>query len=330
MRLVMALMVAMLHVGMPLGFCEKYMCDVARNAVPFFYMCSGFFIYRSHYGIVNGRIKSSLKKTIVFLAFTTLFYLVLELLLWQDFKGVLCKLSGILSVDTLFFNSTPFMPVGWYLAALIYSLLVVKVILKYFPKPNWFWWCIIVFCLFYSLLTGVYQKVMFENWQFSLKYNCCWISALPWLMIGMLISYYNGTRGCVLRNRWLLVAVVVGVLLCLVEHYVVKRITGVMVVGTLYFGTILSAPTLFVYLVQNRSFLWKVAPWGRKYSSNIYFYHVACNYVLCFVFGVRFDFPLGGGISLPFNYTILINCFSTSLLAAIVPLLINKISRKWN
>lgn len=36
MRLVMALMVALLHVGMPLGFCEKYMCDVARNAVPFF------------------------------------------------------------------------------------------------------------------------------------------------------------------------------------------------------------------------------------------------------------------------------------------------------
>ena len=130
MRLVMALMVALLHVGMPLGFCEKYMCDVARNAVPFFYICSGFFIYSLHYGIVNGRIKSSLKKTIVFLVFTTLFYLVLELLLWQDFKGVLYKLCGILSVDTLFFNSTPFMPVGWYLAALIYSLLVVKVLLN--------------------------------------------------------------------------------------------------------------------------------------------------------------------------------------------------------
>lgn len=62
MRLVMALMVALLHVGMPLGFCEKYMCDVARNAVPFFYICSGFFIYSLHYGIVNGRIKSLLKK----------------------------------------------------------------------------------------------------------------------------------------------------------------------------------------------------------------------------------------------------------------------------
>lgn len=112
--------------------------------------------------------------------------------------------------------------------------------------------------------------------------------------------------------------------LCCEKNY------GSMVDGTLYFGTILSASTLFVYLVQNRSFLGKVAPWGRKYSSNIYFYHVACNYVLCFVFGVRFNFPLGGVISLPFNYTILINCFSTSLLAAIVPLLINKISRKWN
>lgn len=34
-RLIMALLVAVLHVGMPLGFCSKYLCDIARIAVPF-------------------------------------------------------------------------------------------------------------------------------------------------------------------------------------------------------------------------------------------------------------------------------------------------------
>lgn len=29
-------MVAVLHVGMPLGFCEKYFADIVRIAVPFF------------------------------------------------------------------------------------------------------------------------------------------------------------------------------------------------------------------------------------------------------------------------------------------------------
>ncbi len=37
MKLIMALMVAVLHVGMPLGFCEKYFADIVRIAVPFFY-----------------------------------------------------------------------------------------------------------------------------------------------------------------------------------------------------------------------------------------------------------------------------------------------------
>lgn len=36
MRLIMALMVAVLHVGLPLGFGNKYLADIARNAVPFF------------------------------------------------------------------------------------------------------------------------------------------------------------------------------------------------------------------------------------------------------------------------------------------------------
>ena len=103
-----------------------------------------------------------------------------------------------------------------------------------------------------------------------------------------------------------------------------------MVVGTLYLGTILSAIALFVYLVKKSSKFKKIAPLGRVYSSNIYFYHVACNYALCAICGVKFNFPMAGVITLPFDYTILINCFTTSVLAAIIPLFINKTKRIWN
>ena len=44
MRLIMALMVAVLHVGMPLGLGNKYLADIARNAVPFF-ICVVAFSY---------------------------------------------------------------------------------------------------------------------------------------------------------------------------------------------------------------------------------------------------------------------------------------------
>lgn len=96
------------------------------------------------------------------------------------------------------------------------------------------------------------------------------------------------------------------------------------------FLSILSAIVLFVFLVKSQSCLKILAPLGRASSSNIYFYHVACNYVLCALCGVRFVFPTEGVIYLPFNYIILINCFSASLLAAILPLVINKIRKVWN
>lgn len=330
MRLIMAFMVAVLHVGMPLDFCGKYMADIARNAVPFFYMCSGFFIYDLQYSVAKKKILKTIIKTMRFLFFTTLFYLALEYLLWQDSRDILLKICDIISIDSLFFNSTPFMPVGWYLMALIYAMLVVRVLLKKYPKPNVLWCSIIFLCLLYSLITGVYQNVLFQNIHCSLKYNCCWLSALPWILIGMFISYMNSAGKKYVNDKYLVIAMIVGVLLCLFEHYIIKRYTGESVVGTLYIGTIISAIALFIYLIKNQSYIRKIAPLGRLYSGNIYFYHVACNYVLCALCGVKFNFPMGGLITLPFDYTLLINCFSTSFLAAIMPLIINKILKIWN
>lgn len=325
-RLIMALLVAVLHVGMPLGFCSKYLCDIARIAVPFFFMCTGFFIYNSDPLVVRKRIKKSIKKTFSFLISTSIIYLILELLLWHNPEKVLQELTQYVSFDTLFFNSVPFMPVGWYLMALIYALVVISVLMKFNNKPNWVNIALIILCLVYTLLTGVYQNFIFKGNVFSLKYNCCWIAALPWILIGMYMSYMQITNKMRLSNAVLSLCVVVGIVACLAEHYIIKKCTGTNVTGTLYAGTILSALCIFLLLCQNRAYLRRLAPLGRQYSSNIYFYHVAWNYILCAFFGVRFVFANKGGvITLPFNYSLLINCFTTSLLASVFPILVNKI-----
>ena len=88
-----------------------------------------------------------------------------------------------------------------------------------------------------------------------------------------------------------------------------------MVVGTLYLGTILSAIALFVYLVKKSSKFKKIAPLGRVYSSNIYFYHVACNYALCAICGVN----LGKETSKPNN---IIDDFFTEDLDEVTKILI--------
>lgn len=297
----------------------------SKNCCAFFFMCTGFFIYDSDTFIVRKRIRKSITKTISFLISTSIIYLILELLLWRNPSKVLQELSQYMSFDTLFFNSVPFMPVGWYLMALIYALVVISLLMKFYNKPNLVYFTLIILCLVYTLLTGVYQSFIFKDNVFSLKYNCCWIAALPWILIGMYISSMQKYNKMHISNVVLSSCIVGGIVACLVEHFFIKRCTGTNVTGTLYAGTILSALSTFILLCQNRTYLKKLAPFGRQYSSNIYFYHVAWNYILCAFFGVRFAFAYRGVFTIPFDFSILINCFTTSLLAASFPILINKV-----
>lgn len=294
-RLLMALLVAVLHVGIPLGFCSKYLCDIARNAVPFFFMCTGYFLFDNDRKIIRSRINVSIKKTFHFLVTTSVIYLIIELLLWQTPEKVLRELTQYVSFNTLFFNSVPFMPVGWYLMALIYALAIIGVLVKFYSKPNVVYLVLIVIGLGYTLLTGVYQKIVFPDFTFSLKYNCCWLAALPWVLLGMYISYMQKNCRMSLSNSGLSFCAIVGIVACFAEHYFIKRFTGTNVIGTLYIGTILSATSIFLFLSQNKTCFKSLAPWGRLCSSNIYFYHVAWNYILCAFFGVRFEFANTGG-----------------------------------
>lgn len=60
----------------------------------------------------------------------------------------------------------------------------------------------------------------------------------------------------------------------------------------------------------------------------IYIYHVAINYALCALFGVRFTFPYNSLINLPFDYTIIINPLVISIFATIIPVSICKVASK--
>ena len=61
-------------------------------------MCSGFFIYNSNYDIAKKKIRKSIGKTTHFLFVTTIVYLVLEYLLWQDSTDIIHKICDIVSI----------------------------------------------------------------------------------------------------------------------------------------------------------------------------------------------------------------------------------------
>lgn len=254
MRIIAAIFVAQLHVGMPLGITDNLLSDVARMAVPFFFMCSGFFIFSFDCDEMNARINKGIVKSIKLLIVSTIIYFIIELVLWQDWNSIYDKLHAFLTYDVWFFNSTPFMPVGWYLSAYIYSILIIRIIINFVPKPSGLWYVIIIICFTYWMVTGAYQHVFFDNSSFSLKYGCCWIVALPWVLIGMVISYfikYKKLRFVLESSKYLYILFLLGIVLCWAEHGIIKHYTGMPLIASGYLGTIISTISLFAILLIN-------------------------------------------------------------------------------
>lgn len=252
MRIIAALLVAVLHVGMPLGIADNIFCDIARVAVPFFFMCSGFFLYSDDYEVIRKRTFKGIIKSLKLLVIATLVYFIIELALWQDLDKIKETLSLFLTADVWFFNTTPFMPVGWYLSAYIYALLLILILLKYVPTPGVVWYAIIIICFIYWMVTGAYQHILFADADFSLKYGCCWIVALPWVLVGMTFSHFSKKQK-IEYHISLLPLIIFGIILTLAEHVLIKNYSGVKVTATGYVGTIVITLPLFALLLTKNN-----------------------------------------------------------------------------
>ena len=261
MRLLVAVLVASLHTGVPLGLANNYIADIARIAVPFFLMCSGYFLYSEDYGILKFRVTRSIRKSISLLAKSTLVYIVLDIVLRQNVNEVIAGLSNYLTIDFWLLNSTPFMPVGWYLMAFIYSSLLVLLLCRICHTPNWTWLIMICVCFAFWMLTGTYQAFFFMPNTFPLSYNCCWLVAYPWLLIGMFFRYFVDHDGYSFLQKYrhiALLLVFVGIIITFSEHFLIKNVTKVSTIGSGYLGTILTSICLFQWLLCNKT----ICSWG--------------------------------------------------------------------
>lgn len=200
MRMVCALLVVVIHTSAfaQFGGVAKYITSdvIARIAVPFFFVTSGFFLY----GKINkeGYINKYIKKLVVlYLIITTLNVVIL-------FPRVLyaistCKGPGdifILFIKSLFING--FSGALWYFPALIFSTIFVYL----FVKRDWIKPLIGLSILFFAigLMGDSYQTIVINtplmkivdiyNVVFDLTRNGFCI-AVPFLTIGILISKYN-------------------------------------------------------------------------------------------------------------------------------------------
>jgi peptidoglycan/LPS O-acetylase OafA/YrhL len=337
MRCIAAFLVVFLHVSTPMPYYfGEALGDIARIAVPFFFLCSGFFIYATDKTEFHRKIDKSIKKTAKLLIYFTVLYFFVNTICWLDIRQPKEELQLLISWDFWFFNITPFCPVAWYLMAYIYSLLFIKLILFISrTKSVFFKLCYILLPvgLCYWLITGSYQFFFFNTslWH----YSHCWITAYPFVMLGIIVKNYQKTIQEINVKTYILYClIIIFSITSVFVHFCIKKITDSSVIGSGYISTVLLVLVIFVYLLKNKRWgvgtVWNII--GNKYSLYIYLLHVPVNYILCRLFLVKFDFQhyfsFEPVIKLPFSYFWIINSFTVFFISAIIARSIQQKSRK--
>jgi fucose 4-O-acetylase-like acetyltransferase len=333
MRCIAAFLVVSIHVSTPIPYFSEALVDIARIAVPFFFLCSGFFIYTTDRIEFHRKIDKSVKKSTKLLIYILLVYIFVNTICWFDIRQTKAELQLLISWDFWFFNITPFCPVAWYLMAYIYSLLFIKLILFISrTKSVFFKLCYILLPagLCYWLITGAYQSFFFHN-TIPWNYNCCWITAYPFVMSGIIIKNYQKViQEISVKTYVLYCLIIIFSITSIFAHFCIKKITGSAVNGTGYISTILLVLVIFVYLLKNNQWgvgtVWNII--GNRYSLYIYLLHIAVNYILCRLFLIKFDFQhyfsFEPVIELPFSYFWIINSFTVFFISTTIAKLVTK------
>lgn len=88
MRLIAAILVVSLHVPFS-PIIGKFTSDIARIAVPFFLMCSGFFLYSTSPKVFKDNSLKSIKKAIYLLVTGTFIYLFTDFIIWHNWNRII-------------------------------------------------------------------------------------------------------------------------------------------------------------------------------------------------------------------------------------------------
>ena len=269
LRFVSAFMVVLFHSNY---FCKDIVNIIPRYAVPVFFMISGFFMYESDIQRFKERLNRSIIKMIVITLVASLFFFFfyLPLYLRDGFPPLNTYINFIV------FNENPFAFHLWYLTAFLYVLMlfralvgthVLKGIISYSP-----------FLLLINLLLG---ELGFLFWIDSLPNYMLrdfLLEGLPCYSLGCLISINK--EKLLMSGRMFSSALMTVVAFSLMEYYYIKQ-WGCVEMATstdLYFSSVLFSVVILIWSIQPHSLNRigeKVAEWGRKYSLDIYIFHVA-------------------------------------------------------
>lgn len=271
-KAIAAYSVVLLHIRFP-GTLGELVNALARYAVPFFFLISGYFCFQTKKEYSLEKMPGKVKHILLLMGVSFPFYIIWEgIMEIIEGKDVLEWIGQIINPKTIkefvIYNySSPIKWHLWFLPALLYCYLIFWVIEKFQWHKFAYWMIpILLMCHFImeegSVFTGKEFRVMeFRNYLFT---------GFPFFMLGYLIHKKREWVNQNIRVITCIVMIIVGGLATVWEFFQFGKLE-------LYVGSTFLAVGIFLYAIclQGGKFPVFLADIGRKYAFSIYLLHLA-------------------------------------------------------
>ena len=280
-KAIAACLVVCIHVSFP-GQAGQLVKVLARCAVPFFFMVSGYFCYYQNCN-ASKRILSKILHIMKLFAVSVVFYFIWECFMkvWNG-ERVWTWIKGLVSTEHLkeffVYNSTsPVRAHLWFLPALIYCYLLALLIEKWRMRKA-------AYCLVPVLLVILLWRaefcVLFDRFYHTMEYRNFLFTGMSFFLTGQILHEYQDKIACKRQEQWmqggLKAGMIFGVTLSMIEY----AFRGA---GEIYTGNCVAVICLFLWLIlygREINFPSVLVETGRKYAFLIYLLHPALSDLL--------------------------------------------------
>ncbi len=267
---------------------------IIRTAVPFFFMISGYFLYRTNHGAALNKCIVALKKIVWITVYANIFYYLVFYIPFNLFPlHTLKSLARYIVIGDYLGGHL------WYLNAYIETLIIVIISLKLNILSR-LWWCIPLFVIA-GLVFGKYE-FLFPNIPNNLILSRNFLTfGIPCFGIGWLLKQYHSKLLRIVSSPVLIACIILIMSEC--EIWILRYVSGFLFGDYLLTTLPLAASILLIgvkYPSLGRNSLLEVI--GKKYSLGIYIFHMFILSIFKTVNGEILGLP---SITLPFIIFIL-------------------------
>ena len=276
LRLAGAFFVVLLHAPLPGGFGEAVK-PILRCAVPFFFMVSGWWLADNDMARVKARLNKQARRMFFLLAISCAAFFAMHVAysVFIEKTGFAAPFQALLdyraAASFLAFNNTDlFWPGGsahlWFLAALLYALLFLRLALEHFPLHRLYYLIPVLLAIAMPLAVFASRNIDIVQDRDMITRNFLF-TGIPCVLAGMWLR--QNERKLRRLPDWLVIVLpVVCASLCLLERLPLLR-------NPFELARILFAASLVLLSARfpaatGKTFLPR---WGERYSLMIYIIH---------------------------------------------------------